>query len=81
VSVPATPWTSKEVIGSIPAVLAPITPKYFLTYGYAGTNLYPVYISVAVNGTITCDFLNTATLFPATITHIGLDGLSWLIHE
>jgi hypothetical protein len=81
VSVPATPWTGKEVIGTIPAALAPVTAKYFVTYGYAGSNIYPVYVSVAVTGTISCDFLNTATLFPATITHIGFDGLSWLIHE
>jgi hypothetical protein len=82
VAVPSLAWTGKEVIGTIPANLAPATAKYFMIGGFdTGNKMTPIYVTVNVNGNITADFLNTASSFPTTITHLNLDALSWLIPE
>lgn len=80
-AVPPTPWTGKEVIGTIPAALAPFTDKYYITLGYSSTTTYPIYLTISQTGEIKADFLNTPSQFPTSIVWIGLDNISWLIPE
>jgi hypothetical protein len=83
VQVPATPWTGKEQIATIPSNLAPSQTKWFMANGWnsATSATVPVYIEISVSGSITANFLNTVAAFPASILWISLDGLQWSLNE
>ena len=83
VAVPGTPWTGKEKVFDIPVNAAPKTHKNFMIQAFNGSTsaTVPVYVEVTTGGAVNIALLNTAGNFPAAITWVGLDGISYQLDE
>lgn len=77
--VPPLPWAGKELCYQFNTALAPSVPHTFYVGGFtaAGTADFMVQVLVNTDGTITVVYLNTVAKFPASITDICLNGITW----